>query len=79
VLETNEAQFDSLGDGEAAEGEEDAVEPDEAGLIGESKKMGPRSPTSSQMTRIMSRRGSGLKLSRDDLPAHARTFADKRD
>ena len=38
--ETNEAQFDSLGDGEAAEEEEDAVEPDDAGLIEEVEEDG---------------------------------------
>jgi uncharacterized protein (TIGR02300 family) len=40
MLETNEAQFDSLGDGEAAEGGEDAVEPDDAGLIEEIEEDG---------------------------------------
>jgi len=35
-----EAQLGSLGDGEAAEGEEDAVEPDDAGLIEEVEEDG---------------------------------------
>ena len=40
MVETDDAQFVSLGDGEATEREDDAVEPDDAGLIEEVEEDG---------------------------------------
>jgi len=59
MAETDNAQFVSLGEAEAAEEEEDSLEPDD-GLIEESRKMGPKSPTSSKMTGIKSRQVEAL-------------------